>query len=98
MERAVPAYMIFDIEITDQAAYDAYLAVGGKVLAASGGEFVFSSTRIDPLEGGWKPASLSMVKFPTKEAARAFYDSPAYQEVIGMRQKASIGRGVIVDA
>lgn len=89
-------YLIFEIEITDPAAWEEYRRLAGPVLAASGGRFVVASQRIEPLEGGWTPATISVVEFPSYEAARAFYDSPAYQATIPLRQKASRGRGILV--
>lgn len=90
-------YLIFDIEITDHDAWAEYQRVAGPVLAASGGKFMLSSDTIEPLEGGWCPASISVVQFPSPEAAREFYYSDAYQETIALRQRASRGKGVLVN-
>ena len=38
-----------------------------------------------------------VLEFPTVEAAKAWYHSPAYQAVIGERLAASSGRAVIVE-
>lgn len=92
------AYLIFEIEITDQAAWDHYRAVAGPVMEAAGGEFVLSSDRIEPLEGGWTPASLSVVAFPDAKAARSFYHSKEYARLAKLRQAASRGRGVLLNA
>ena len=91
-------YLIFEIEITDPAAWDEYRRVAGPVMAAGGGRFVLSSQSVEPLEGDWSPATISVVEFPTYEAAQDFYRSPAYQATIPMRQKASRGRGILVAA
>ncbi|MBO6718439.1 MAG: DUF1330 domain-containing protein [Rhizobiaceae bacterium] len=89
-------YMIFELEITDQQAWEEYRRVAGPIMEASGGTFLVRSERIEPLEGGWRPASISVVEFPTFEAAKAFYDSPAYQGTIPLRERASRGRGILV--
>lgn len=89
-------YMIFELEIVDQAAWEEYRRVAGPVLAASGGRFMVSSQRIEPLEGGWSPASISVVEFPSFEAASTFYHSDEYQMTIPFRQKAARGRGILV--
>lgn len=89
-------YLVFDIEITDAAAWAQYQKVAGPVMAASGGEFIFSSAEVDPLEGGWTPATLSVVAFPSPTAAREFYYSKAYQDLVPLREAASVGRGVLV--
>ncbi len=65
-------------------------------MAAGGGSFLVQSAEIEPLEGGWTPASLSVVAFPSAEAARAFYHSPDYQALLPLREKAAISRGVLV--
>ncbi|WP_112320625.1 DUF1330 domain-containing protein [Oceanibium sediminis] len=90
-------YLVFDIEITDPEAWDEYRAVAGPVMEAAGGRFVMASRRIEPLEGDWTPASLSVVEFPSYEAARDFYHSKAYQDLVPMRERASLGRGVLVE-
>ncbi|TYB83181.1 DUF1330 domain-containing protein [Maritimibacter fusiformis] len=89
-------YLVFDIEITDPEAWQHYREVAGPVMAASGGEFLVQSAGIEPLEGGWHPASLSVVAFPSAEAARAFYHSDAYQALLPLREAAAISRGVLV--
>jgi uncharacterized protein (DUF1330 family) len=94
----VRGYLIFEIEITDPAAWDEYRRVAGPVMAAGGGRFVLTSASVEPLEGAWAPATISVVEFPTYEAARDFYRSPAYQATVPLRQKASRGRGILVAA
>jgi uncharacterized protein (DUF1330 family) len=89
-------YLIFDLEITDPAAWDEYRRVAGPIMAASGGRFLVGSQKIEPLEGGWQPASISVVEFPSYEAARDFYHSEEYQRTVPLRQRASRGRGILV--
>jgi uncharacterized protein (DUF1330 family) len=89
-------YLIFDLEITDPAAWDEYRRVAGPIMAASGGRFLVGSQKIEPLEGGWQPASISVVEFPSYEAARDFYHSDEYQRTVPLRQRASRGRGILV--
>jgi uncharacterized protein (DUF1330 family) len=89
-------YLIFEIEITDEKAWEEYRRVAGPIMAAGGGRFVIRSERIEPLEGDWHPASISVVEFPTYEAAREFYYSEAYSKVVAMRAIASRGRGILV--
>lgn len=92
----MPAFMVFEIEVTDRAAYDAYLREAGPMLAAAGGEFQFSGSDIVPLEGGWTPPSLSVVRFESRERALGYYRSPEYQRMAALRARASNARGVLV--
>jgi uncharacterized protein (DUF1330 family) len=43
----------------------------------------------EPVEG------VVILEFPTFEAAKAWYDSPAYQSIVGRRFKGAIYRGLI---
>lgn len=92
----MPGYLVFEIEITDQEAWAEYRRIAGPVMAAGGGRFLANDSDVAPLEGGWNPPSLSIVEFPSVEAARRFYESDAYQRTIPLRSKASRGRGVLV--
>lgn len=92
----MPGYMIFEIEITDSDARAEYRQLAGPVMAAGGGRFLANDSHVVPLEGGWSPASLSIVEFPSVQAARDFYESEAYQRTMPLRQKASRGRGVLI--
>lgn len=91
-------YLIFDIEVTDPVAWEEYRRVAGPIMAAGGGRFVVSSARVEPLEGDWRPATLSVVEFPSYQAARDFYYSDAYQSTVPLRHKASRGHGVLVES
>ncbi|HWU64980.1 MAG TPA: DUF1330 domain-containing protein [Ensifer sp.] len=92
----MPGYMIFEIEITDPAAWEEYRRIAGPIMAKSGGRFLANSADAVPLEGGWKPQIISIVEFPSHEEASAFYRSEAYQKTIPLRQRASRGRGILV--
>ena len=89
-------YLIFEIEITDTDAWEEYRRVAGSVMATSGGRFLVRSETIEALEGGWNPASISVVEFPSYRAARDFYHSDPYKRLIDLRRKASKGRGILV--
>lgn len=93
----MPAYLIFELRITDAEAWAEYRRVAGPVMAAGGGRFVVNSSAAQPLEGGWAPALVSVVEFPDMAAARAFYASEGYQRTIPLRQRAAEGRGILVD-
>lgn len=46
---------------------------------------------------GANPDGIVMLEFPTYEAAKAWYESPAYQEALPFRQNAADWRAVIVE-
>lgn len=46
---------------------------------------------------GHNPDGVVMLRFPTFEAAKSWYESPAYQEAVAIRQNAADWRVVIVE-
>jgi uncharacterized protein (DUF1330 family) len=64
---------------------------------AHGGRYLARGGATDVLEGDWDIDRLVVLEFPSMEQARAWYDSPEYQEVAPIRQAASRARAVIVE-
>lgn len=61
-----------------------------------GGRFLVHGARLEVLEGEW-PRALVVIAFPGIEAARAWYASPAYQELLPLRTRHLDGDVVLVD-
>lgn len=90
------AYLIADVRVTDPARYDEYRAQVAATVTAHGGRFLARGGQIVPLEGGWDPARIVVLEFPSMDALRAWYDSPEYRPLITLRQQGSIGRLIAV--
>ena len=91
------AYVIAEIEVTDPQAYEAYRARTPGVIAQYGGRFIVRGGAAEALEGEGRPGRLVVVEFADMAAARRFYESPEYQAIIPLRQKASKGRLILVE-
>ena len=91
------AYIIAEIEVTDAAIYDRYRARTPGVIERYGGRFIVRGGKAEALEGDHEPDRLVVIEFSDMAAARRFYDSPEYQEIIGLRQEASKGRLILVE-
>jgi uncharacterized protein (DUF1330 family) len=91
------AYVIAEIDITDPAAYEDYRRQVPAVIARYGGKYVVRGGKVEPLEGGWSPKRIAVVEFPSMEQALKFYRSAEYAPLIAIRQKASLGKLVIVE-
>jgi uncharacterized protein (DUF1330 family) len=93
----MPAYMIFIREQTlDRAELEAYWA---KVAATLEGVPIKVLTAYGPhitLEGP-EVEGVVIAEFPSTEAARQWYESPAYQEAANHRRRGAIYRGLIVE-
>ena len=80
------AYMIVELKINDLERYKAYVAAAGAVVKAFGGEYLVRGGRHETIEGDWKPARVAMVRFPSFEQAKAFYDSEMYKQAREKRE------------
>ena len=72
------AYVIADVSVSDPERYEGYKALTPGAVAAAGGEFVVRGGEFVTLEGDWRPSRVVVIRFPSMEAAKAFYDSPPY--------------------
>ena len=93
----MPAYFIVFRDEMKNA--DQYAAYGQKARASFAGhdmKALVANGAVTPLEGA-APDGVVVLEFPTVEAAKAWYHSPAYQAVIGERFAATTGRAVIVE-
>ena len=79
------AYLIVEMRITDIEQYKQYMAEAPAVVKAFGGEYVVRGGRHEALEGDWQPHRVAMLRFPSFEQAKAFYDSEQYRAVRAKR-------------
>jgi uncharacterized protein (DUF1330 family) len=93
----MPAFMVFIREQTlDRAELEAYWAKIRATLEGHPIKILAAYGRHVTLEGP-EVEGVVIAEFPTLEAARAWYDSPAYQEVAQHRFRGAIYRGLIVE-
>ncbi len=77
-------YLIANYRITNAEAYGAYPPAVVPTLLAHGAEVLVADYESEIVEG--QASSVSIVlKFPSKEAARAWYNSSEYQEIVHNR-------------
>ena len=83
------AYLIVDMKITDMEQYKQYMAAAPAAVAAAGGEYLVRGGRCETLEGSWQPARVAMLRFPSYEKAKAFYDDSMYRAARAKREGAT---------
>ena len=66
----MPAYMISDSTVHDQALMDAYAQKARPTVIAHGGKVHAAGTSIEHKEGAWKPKRLVIIEFPSMAAAK----------------------------
>jgi len=91
------AYIIVEVETTDEALMTEYRKHTPGAIARFGGKFIVRGGKTRALEGGWTPKRMVVIEFPSYQKAEDFYDSEHYKPLLEMRLKAGKSRAVIVD-
>jgi uncharacterized protein (DUF1330 family) len=84
-----PAYIIVEMNVSDPDRYKEYMAKAPACVKAFGGEYMVRGGRHETMEGDWQPHRLAVLKFPSYEQAKAFYDDGPYREVRKLREGAT---------
>ena len=82
-------YVIVEMKISDPERYKEYMAAAPATIAAAGGEYLVRGGRHESLEGDWQPARLAVLKFPSFEQAKAWYDGERYRAARARRAGAT---------
>lgn len=91
----MPAYLIARYDITDPDGYAAYGAAAGPSVALHHGEVVVADRDALALEGS-KPSNVVVLRFPSAEAAVAWYESPEYQAALPHRTEHTANGSMVV--
>ncbi len=92
------AYVIVDLRVTDPAGFEEYKKLVPPTIAAFGGKYVARGGRVETLEGGWDPARIVILEFPTLERARDWWASEEYRQPKAMRQQCATTRMIVVES
>jgi uncharacterized protein (DUF1330 family) len=90
------AYLILELDIQNSEAMVEYREKAGAILEAHGGRYLVRGGAYETLEGGWAPPRITVVAFPSYEAALGFYHSEAYKPLLSQRLAAGSYKGIVV--
>ena len=90
-------YAIAQLNVTDPETNARYRSLVQAIIEQFGGRFLVRGGKVDELEGSLSQPRLVVIEFPSAEQAHAFYNSPAYQEILPLRLKSATGTFVIVE-
>ena len=93
----MPAYVIANVRVHDPELYREYASRTLEVVGRFGGRFVVRGGAVDVREGDWSPERLVVLEFADADAARAWYESPDYQELLAIRERAATSQVVIAE-
>jgi uncharacterized protein (DUF1330 family) len=90
-------YLVARGRITDQEMHDEYVARTVETIP-SDARIVSFDLASEVVEGEPADDRTVIIEFPSREAFRAWYDSPAYQDVLPLRLNSVPGALAVVDA
>ncbi len=93
------AYMIVTAAIADRASFIAgYGAAAAQLVSRFGGEYLLRGPGAECLEGAFgEGASMVISKWPDREAAKRFWNSPEYAEVKRLREGIADVQVLLID-
>ncbi|MCM2310094.1 MAG: DUF1330 domain-containing protein [Steroidobacteraceae bacterium] len=82
-----PAYLLVQGHVTDREGFKAYNAALPPIYRKYGGEYLalVPAPLVEVAEGPTENRSIVLARFPSRAAARAFWDSPEYSEAKKLR-------------
>ncbi len=92
----MPAYVIVEIQIEDNEAYEEYKKLTPAAIAAHDGKFLIRGAKTECLEGDWNPQRMVVLEFPSVEKVKEWWASPEYAEAKAIRQRAAKTKMIIV--
>jgi len=91
------AYIIASVTVTDPVQYEEYKKWSSEAIRVHGAEICVRGGTVEVLEGDWNPGRTVVLKFPSADAAKAFYHSPEYRKARDARAGAATMRMVCVE-
>jgi uncharacterized protein (DUF1330 family) len=85
----VSVYVIVQLNIHDRERYDKYAAALPAILTQYGGAAVVADDAPRVIEGEWTGDRVVVLRFPDRDAFRAWATSPEYQAIVSDRLEAA---------
>jgi len=90
-------FVIVQMVINDREIYHQY-EIGGhqEIFDKFSAKVVGIDEKVEIVEGSWPFTRTVLIEFPSKELARAWYESDEYQAMAGLRHSSATSNLVIV--
>ncbi len=93
----MPAYLIARVNVTNMDQYKEYMKLTPAAIEKYGGKFRVRGGEKVTLEGPEEKNRVVMLEFADMDTAKAFYDSPEYQEAKAKREGAAEGSFILLE-
>jgi uncharacterized protein (DUF1330 family) len=82
-------YVVVQAKIKDPEKLGVYAKTASETMAAHGGKVSARANALETMAGNGDWDRFIMIEFPDADAARNWYQSPAYQAIIPLRDEAA---------
>ena len=89
-------YWIARVDVSDTEAYKAYQAANAAPFKQYGARFLVRAGQFENPEGGSRSRNV-VIEFPSYQAAKDCWHSPAYQAAIALRRDVSVIDLVVIE-
>jgi len=93
----MPAYIIVEVDVHNEEAYEAYKQLTPASIAAYEGKFIVRGGHAQSLEGDWQPKRVVVLEFPDAEKAKAWWASSEYAPAKAIRQASAHTKMMLVE-
>lgn len=91
------AYVIADVEVTDEALFEEYRKLVPDTIEAYGGRYIVRGGASEVVEGEWTPHRTVIIEFDDFEQAKAWHSSEVYAGPKQMRIDSTNSSVIIVE-
>ena len=91
------AYVIVDLEILDPASFGDYKQRVVSIVEEYDGKYIVAGGRVETLEGDWNPKRIVVIKFPSTQRAKEWFNCEEYRELSKIRHRTARTRMILVD-
>jgi len=85
------AYVLLQFTVSDAEMFGRYRQTASPLVLAHSGKVLVGGSKSDVREGHLSSEAVTIIEFPSKEAAEAWYASPEYQAVKHLRTGSTSG-------
>jgi uncharacterized protein (DUF1330 family) len=91
------AYIVAYVDVTDPEQYEEYKKLSTIAMKVHGAELCVRGGKVEVLEGDWSPSRVVVLKFPSFDQAKAYYESIEYRAARKAREGAAVMRMILVE-
>lgn len=94
----MPAYIVGHLKVWDPSWVPEYLPKVTALIESHGGRFLVRGGEPERIEGtADTPQAAIVIEFPTREAAMAFWNDPAFVPLVALRNTGSSLEAMLLD-